>query len=62
MAIEIKELVIRTVLEKGTVSDEKLSSEQVRNEVLKQLEIFRLDIIDQCVEAVSEAAKRQRDR
>lgn len=62
MAIEIKELVIRTVLEKGTVSDEKLSSEQVRNEVLKQLEIFRLDIIDQCVEAVSEAAKRQKDR
>ena len=62
MAIEIKELVIRTVLEKGTSSDEKFSSELVRKEILKQLEIFRLEIIDQFVEVVSEASKRQKDR
>ncbi len=62
MAIEIKELVIRTVLDKGTVTDEKISSEEVRAEILKQLELFRIDIIDQCIEAVSEGIKRQKDR
>ncbi|NBQ47411.1 MAG: hypothetical protein EBU33_03015 [Sphingobacteriia bacterium] len=62
MAIEIKELVIRTILDKGTATEERFSSEEVRVEILKQLELFRVDIIDQCIEAVSEGIKRQKDR
>ena len=60
MAIEIKELVIRTVLESG--SKTTAAKTEIEMEVKKQLGNYKVEIINQCIEAVNEAIKRQQER
>ena len=77
MPIEIKELVIRTVLEKETdpkVSRNQLQSEKkeggqpsgnqpnIEREVRKQLKRFRAEIISQCIDLVNQGMRRQQER
>jgi hypothetical protein len=61
MPIEIKELVIRTVLENGEGSNLSSTSD-IEQEVKKQLKKYRAEIINQCIEAVNEGLKRQVER
>lgn len=62
MPIEIKELVIRTVLENGTVSNNVPDSRNIQLEVEKQLRKHKADIIDSCIELISDSLKRQNER
>jgi hypothetical protein len=64
MPIEIKELVIRTVLEGGTGSPpgKQIKDADVEKEVKKHLKKFKAEIINQCIEAVNEGLKRQNER
>lgn len=61
MPIEIKELVIRTVLENGKNSGGETPVD-VETEVKKQLKKYRTEIVNQCIEAVNEGLKRQGER
>ena len=61
MPIEIKELVIRTVLENGEPSNQS-SATDIEQEVKKQLKKFRAEIVSQCIDAVNEGLKRQSER
>jgi hypothetical protein len=61
MPIEIKELVIRTVLESGSNPGGGTKTD-VEQEVKKQLQKYRDEIINQCIEAVNEGIKRQQER
>jgi hypothetical protein len=60
MPVEIKELVIRTVLEDKSHGD--VSSEEIGKEVKRQVRKMRAEILAQCVEAVNEGLKRQMER
>ncbi|MCD6066915.1 MAG: hypothetical protein K0S33_1741 [Bacteroidetes bacterium] len=62
MPIEIKELVIRTVLEGGSKTSGGSSKAEVEQEVKKQLKKYREEIINHCIEAVNEGIKRQQER
>lgn len=60
MPVEIKELVIRTVLESG--SKTTVAKTEIETEVKKQLGNYKVEIINQCIEALNEAIKRQQER
>jgi hypothetical protein len=60
MPVEIKELVIRTVLESG--SKTTVVKTEIESEVKKQLGNYKVEIINQCIEALNEAIKRQQER
>jgi hypothetical protein len=60
MPVEIKELVIRTVLESG--SKTTVVKTEIETEVKKQLGNYKVEIINQCIEALNEAIKRQQER
>lgn len=63
MPIEIKELVIRTVLETGgaNAADPKVPVE-VQEEIRKQIKKLKAEVITQCMEAVNDGIKRQNER
>lgn len=60
MPVEIKELVIRTVLESG--SKTTVVKTEIETEVKKQLGNYKVEFINQCIEALNEAIKRQQER
>ncbi len=62
MPIEIKELVIRTVLESGSSSNNESNSMNIQVEVEKQLRKQKVEILDSCIELISESLKRQNER
>lgn len=61
MAVEIKELVIRTVLEKSTMT-KSTSTQQIQLEIKRQFETYKSQIIEQCIEIISEGVKKQSER
>ena len=58
MPIEIKELVIKTILERSTQNN-NFSSQEIQLEIKRQLELYKSQIIDNCIEIISEASKKQ---
>lgn len=62
MPIEIKELVVRTVLESGSSSNNESNSMNIQVEVEKQLRKQKVEILDSCIELISESLKRQNER
>jgi hypothetical protein len=62
MPIEIKELVIRTVLESGSTSISESNSMNIQVEVEKQLRKHKIEILDSCIELISDSLKRQNER
>ena len=61
MPIEIKELVIKTILERSTQNN-NFSSQEIQIEIKRQLELYKSQIIDNCIEIISEASKKQGER
>ena len=61
MPIEIKELVIKTILDRSTQNN-NFSSQEIQIEIKKQLELYKSQIIDNCIEIISEASKKQNER
>ena len=61
MPIEIKELVIKTILERSTQNN-NFSSQEIQLEIKRQLELYKSQIIDNCIEIISEASKKQNER
>ena len=61
MPIEIKELVIKTILERSTQNN-NFSSQEIKLEIKRQLELYKSQIIDNCIEIISEASKKQGER
>jgi len=61
MPIEIKELVIKTILDRSTQNN-NLSSQEIQIEIKRQLELYKSQIIDNCIEIISEASKKQNER
>jgi hypothetical protein len=61
MPIEIKELVIKTILERSTQNN-NFSSQEIQLEIKRQLELYKSQIIDNCIEIISEASKKQGER
>lgn len=62
MPIEIKELVVRTVLESGSSSNNESNSMNIQVEIEKQLRKQKVEILDSCIELISESLKRQNER
>lgn len=62
MPIEIKELVIRTLLESGASSNNESNSMNIQIEVEKQLRKHKVEIMDSCIELISDSLKRQNER
>jgi hypothetical protein len=62
MPIEIKELVIRTVLESGSTSNNESNSMNIQVEVEKQIRKHKIEILDSCIELISDSLKRQNER
>ena len=60
MPIEIKELVIKTILE--STQNNNFSSQEIQLEIKRQLELYKSQIIDNCIEIISEASKKQGER
>lgn len=61
MAVEIKELVIKTVLDKSK-QNPSYSPQQIQAEVKRQIDRYMPQIIEQCVEIISEGIKKQSER
>ncbi len=61
MPIEIKELVIKTILDRSTQNN-NFSSQEIQIEIKRQLELYKSQIIDNCIEIISEASKKQGER
>ena len=61
MPIEIRELVIKTILERSTQNN-NFSSQEIQLEIKRQLELYKSQIIDNCIEIISEASKKQGER
>ncbi len=61
MPVEIKELVIKTILDRSTQNN-NLSSQEIQIEIKRQLELYKSQIIDNCIEIISEASKKQNER
>jgi hypothetical protein len=61
MAVEIKELVIRTVLERTTQSKSS-STQQIQLEIKRQFEAYKSQIVEQCIEIISDSVKKQSER
>jgi hypothetical protein len=61
MPVEIKELVIKTILDRSTQNN-NLSSQEIQIEIKRQLELYKSQIIDNCIEIISEASKKQGER
>ena len=61
MPIEIKELVIKTILDRSTQNN-NFSSQEIQLEIKRQLELYKSQIIDNCIEIISEASKKQNER
>jgi hypothetical protein len=61
MPIEIKELVIKTILDRSTQNN-NFSSQEIQIEIKRQLELYKSQIIDNCIEIISEASKKQNER
>ena len=61
MPIEIKELVIITILDRSTQNN-NFSSQEIQIEIKRQLELYKSQIIDNCIEIISEASKKQNER
>ncbi len=61
MPIEIKELVIKTILDRSTQNN-NFSSQEIQLEIKRQLELYKSQIIDNCIEIISEASKKQGER
>jgi hypothetical protein len=62
MAIEIKELVIKTTLENGTSSSNLSLSDDLKIEIEKQFTRQKSEIIEQCIQLISDGFKRQNER
>jgi|LakMenEpi03Aug12_release.lakeMendotaPanAssembly.Ray.scaffolds.fasta_scaffold3628768_2 hypothetical protein len=62
MAIEIKELVIKTTLENGTSSSNLSLSNDLKIEIEKQFTRQKSEIIEQCIQLISDGFKRQNER
>lgn len=62
MPIEIKELVIRTVLESGSTSNSESNSMNIQVEVEKQIRKHKIEILDSCIELINDSLKRQNER
>jgi hypothetical protein len=62
MAIEIKELVIKTILDNDNSQSGGSSSQEIQREVKKQMESYKAQIIEKCIEIISDGIKRQSDR
>lgn len=60
MAVEIKELVIKTILDRSPQNNS--SSQQIQLEVKRQLDGYMSQIVDQCVEIISDGIKKQGER
>ena len=61
MPIEIKELVIKTIFDRSTQNN-NFSSQEIQIEIKRQLELYKSQIIDNCIEIISEASKKQNER
>lgn len=61
MPVEIKELVIKTILDSSTQNN-NFSSQEIQIEIKRQLELYKSQIIDNCIEIISEASKKQNER
>ena len=61
MPIEIKELVIKTILDRSTQNN-NFSSQEIQIEIKRQIELYKSQIIDNCIEIISEASKKQNER
>jgi hypothetical protein len=61
MPVEIKELVIKTILDRSTQNN-NFSSQEIQIEIKRQLELYKSQIIDNCIEIISEASKKQNER
>ncbi len=61
MPVEIKELVIKTILDRSTQNN-NFSSQEIQIEIKRQLELYKSQIIDNCIEIISEASKKQGER
>ncbi len=62
MAIEIKELVIKTTLENETSSSNLSLSNDLKIEIEKQFTRQKSEIIEQCIQLISDGFKRQNER
>ena len=55
------ELVIKTILDRSTQNN-NFSSQEIQIEIKRQLELYKSQIIDNCIEIISEASKKQNER
>ena len=61
MAVEIKELVIKTIVDRNSQGN-STSKEDIQLEVKRQMDSYMSQVINQCVDIISEGIKKQNER